>query len=92
MTTALEGGEWSPARPGRILPPGKTRYHCTGDWVGPRAGLDRAENLAPPGEFQTEDPQIRRCRKYFCRPGELALEICTPLLLRIYLFIYLCMV
>jgi len=26
MTTALEGGEWSAARPGRILPPGKTRY------------------------------------------------------------------
>ena len=26
MTTALEGGEWSAARPGRTLPPGKTRY------------------------------------------------------------------
>jgi len=26
MTAALEGGEWSAARPGRILPPGKTRY------------------------------------------------------------------
>ena len=23
MTTALEGGEWSAARPGRTLPPGK---------------------------------------------------------------------
>ena len=23
MTAALEGGEWSAARPGRILPPGK---------------------------------------------------------------------
>ena len=22
------------------LPLGKTRYHCTGGWVGPRAGLD----------------------------------------------------
>ena len=26
MTTALEGGEWSAARPGRTLPPGKTWY------------------------------------------------------------------
>ena len=25
MTTALEGGEWSAARPGRTLPPGKDR-------------------------------------------------------------------
>jgi len=24
MTAALEGGEWSAARPGRTLPPGKT--------------------------------------------------------------------
>jgi len=26
MTAALEGSEWSAARPGRTLPPGKTRY------------------------------------------------------------------
>ena len=26
MTAALEGGEWAAARPGRTLPPGKTRY------------------------------------------------------------------
>ena len=26
MTAALEGVEWSAARPGRTLPPGKTRY------------------------------------------------------------------
>ena len=26
MTVALEGGEWSAARPGRTLPPGKTWY------------------------------------------------------------------
>jgi len=26
MTATLEGGEWSAARPGRTLPPGKTRY------------------------------------------------------------------
>ena len=26
MTAALEGGEWSAARPGRTFPSGKTRY------------------------------------------------------------------
>ena len=47
MTGELEGGEWSAARPGRTLPPGKTRTHCTGGWVGPRAGLDGRKYLIP---------------------------------------------
>jgi hypothetical protein len=28
-----------------VLPPGKTRYHCIGGWVGPRAVLDLNLNL-----------------------------------------------
>jgi len=40
MTAALEGGEWSAARPGRTLPQEKPGTHFTGGWVGPRAGLD----------------------------------------------------
>jgi hypothetical protein len=42
LTPALEGGEWSASRPGRALPPGEGApgTHCTGGWVGPRAGLD----------------------------------------------------
>jgi len=32
---------WSAPRPGRLTPGCKTRYHCTGGWVGPSAGLDR---------------------------------------------------
>jgi len=40
MSAALERGEWSAARPGCTLLPGKTRYPFTGGWVGPRAGLD----------------------------------------------------
>jgi hypothetical protein len=42
VTSALDGGEWLASRPGRALPPGKgpRSTHCTGDWVGPRAGLD----------------------------------------------------
>jgi len=49
MTAALEGGEWSAARPGRTLPPGKTWYPLRGGWVGPRAGLDGRKISSPPG-------------------------------------------
>ena len=54
VTASLERGEWSAARLGRTLPPGKTRYPFTGGWVGPMAGLDGRKNLAPPGF----DPRI----------------------------------
>jgi hypothetical protein len=39
LTSALEGGEWSASR---TLPGGKEPLgsHCTGGWVGPRAGLE----------------------------------------------------
>ena len=49
MTAALEGSEWSAARPGRNLSPGKTRYpfHRRLGWPQGRSG--RAENLVPTG-------------------------------------------
>jgi hypothetical protein len=41
LTSALDGGEWSASRPDRALPRRKTAgTHCTGGWVGLRAGLD----------------------------------------------------
>ena len=43
------GGEWSAARPGRILPRERPGTHFTGGWVGPRAGMDGAENLVATG-------------------------------------------
>ena len=49
MTTALERGEWSVARPGRTLPQGKTRYLLYRRLGGPQGRSGRAENLAPPG-------------------------------------------
>ena len=41
MTAALEGGEWSAARPGHTLPPGKTWYPFYRRLGGPqgRSGL-----------------------------------------------------
>jgi len=49
MTTALEGGEWSAARPGRTLLPGKTRYPLYRRLGGPQGRSGRAENLVPTG-------------------------------------------
>jgi len=42
-------GEKSASRPDRFLPPEKTRTHCRGGWVGPRAGWTGAEKLDPTG-------------------------------------------
>ena len=33
-------GGWSAPRPGRLYPRERPGTHCTGGWVGPRAGLD----------------------------------------------------
>jgi hypothetical protein len=48
----IGGGKLSESRPGLVLPPGKgpPGTHCTGGWVGPRAGLDtdvRGKILCP---------------------------------------------
>ena len=49
MTAVLEGGEWSAARPGRTLPPGKTRCPFYRRLGGPQGRSGRAENLVPTG-------------------------------------------
>ena len=49
MTAALEGGEWSAARPGRTLPPGKTWYPFYRRLSRPQGRSGRAENLVPTG-------------------------------------------
>ena len=62
MTEALEGGEWSAARPDRNLPPGeRLGTHFTGAWVGPRAGPDGRKNLVPTGiRSRTLQPVVSR--------------------------------
>ena len=47
MTAALELGKWSAARPGRTLPPGKTRYPFYSRLGGSQGRSGRAENLVP---------------------------------------------
>ena len=38
---------WSASRPGRFYPRERPGTHCTGGWVGPRAGLDRCGKSRP---------------------------------------------
>ena len=61
MTAALEGGEWSAARPGRSLPPGKTRYPLYRRLGGPRAGLD-GQKISPHRDSipSTVEPVVSR--------------------------------
>ena len=49
MTAALEGGEWSAARPDRTLLPEKTRYPFYRRLGGPQGRPGRVENLFPTG-------------------------------------------
>ena len=49
MTATLEGGEWSAARPGHTLPPGKIRYPFYRRLGGTQGRSERAENLVPTG-------------------------------------------
>jgi hypothetical protein len=39
---AIDRGEWSASRPGRVLTPGEKTpgTDCTGGWVNPKTGLD----------------------------------------------------
>jgi hypothetical protein len=61
MTAALERSEWSAARPGRTLPPGKTRYALYRRLGGPPGGSGRAENLVPTGiRSRTVQPVVSR--------------------------------
>ena len=61
MISALEVGEWSAARPGRTLPPGKTRYPFYRRLRGPQGRSGRVEDLVPTGiRSRTVQPVVSR--------------------------------
>ena len=61
MTAALEAVEWSAARPGRTLPPGKIRYPFYRRLCGPQGRSGRTENLVPTGiRYRTVQPVVSR--------------------------------
>ena len=69
MTAALEGGDWSAARPGCILPPGKTGYPFYRRLGGPQGRSGRAENLVPTGiRSRTVQPVVSRYTDWATRP------------------------
>jgi len=49
MTAALEGDEFSAARPGHTLPPGKTQCPLHRGLGGPQGQSGQTENLVPTG-------------------------------------------
>ena len=72
MTAALEGGEWSAARPGRTLPPGKTRYPPCRRLGGPQGRCGRAENLVPTGiRSRTVQPVVNRYTDWATGPTQI---------------------
>jgi hypothetical protein len=70
MTTALEGGEGSASRPGRSLPPGKTRYPLYRRLGGPQGWSGQVQNISPlPGfDPRTVQPVASRYTDYATRP------------------------
>ena len=61
MTATLEGGEWSAARPGCILPPEKTRYPFYRRLGGLQGRSGRAENRVSTGiRSRTVQPVVSR--------------------------------
>jgi hypothetical protein len=70
LTSALDGGEWSASRPGRAFTPGERTpgTHCTGGWVGPRAGLDteaRGKILCPGRESNPDHPVVQPVVRHY---------------------------
>jgi len=84
MTAALEGGEWSAARPQER--PG-TQF--TGGWVGSRAGLDRRKISSPPGvDPGPPSPQLSRYTDWASRPTHTHTHTHTHIYIYIYSPIY----
>jgi hypothetical protein len=70
MTAALEGGEGSASRPGRSIPPGKTRYLLYRRLSGPqgRSGQVRKISLPPGFDPRTVQPLASRYTVYVTQP------------------------
>jgi len=76
MTTALEGGEWSAAHPGRILPSGKTRYPFYRRPNGAQGRSGRAKNLVPTGiQTQTVQSVVSRYTDWDTGPTHMVVAV-----------------
>ena len=57
MTTALDGSEGSASRPGRSLPPGKTRYPLYWRLGGSQGWSGQVWKISPPPGFDPRNVQ-----------------------------------
>ena len=93
MTAALERGEWSAARPGRTLSPGKTRYPLYKWLGGPQGRSGRAEILVPTGiRSRNVQPIVSRYTDWATRPTPASnyhFTLDTTYFLNIFLHIFL---
>jgi hypothetical protein len=64
MTSALEGGEWSASRPGRTLPPGKTRYPLYRRLGGPQGRSGQVRKISPPQAIKLQMLEMWRCTQH----------------------------
>ena len=77
-------GEWSAARPGRTLPPGKTQYPFYRRLHGPQGWSGRAENLVPTGiQSRTVQPVVSRYTDWATWP--MLFWLCSCLMYTMYL-------
>ena len=69
LTSALQGGEGSASRPGRILPPEKTRYPLYRRLGGPQGRSGLVRKISPPPGFdpRTVQPVGSRYTDYATR-------------------------
>jgi len=96
MTAALEGGEWSAARLGRTLTPGRRRYPFYRRLYGPQVWPGWAENPAPTGIRSPDRPARSSVAIPTELPGPLSLSIqyivyvgvCVYIYIYIYIYIY----
>ena len=79
MTTALEAGEESAARPGRSLPPEKTRYALYRRLGGPQGRSGQVRKILPPTGFDPRivQPVVSRYTDYVTRPTTAVVEVST---------------
>jgi len=76
MTAVLQGGEWSAARPGRTLLPGKTRYPFYRVQCGPQGRSGWAENLVPTGiRSRTVQPVVSHYTNWATRSASYPIYI-----------------
>jgi len=73
MTVALEGGEWSAARPGRTLPPGKNWYPLYRRLGGSQGRSGRGKKLTTTGIRSPDGPARNELLYRLSYPGHLSM-------------------